>query len=157
MFTAVDGGQRLWETAGLWDTKGSRSLYRWKRSLEFSAAMFYALIGLLSAPLVLLAAALLVYPAGFFLSLVGVPSGNEILVRYGQLLGEVFSPGALPTFLPRLVTILVIVFIGVFLFGQFGSRRHIRRRTNGASLWRVLGSPLDASHTVRRFTRDSGR
>lgn len=153
MFTAVDGGQRLWETAGLWNTKGSRSLYRWKRSLGFSAAMFYALIGLLTAPLVLLAAALLVYPAGFFLSLVGVPSGNEILGRYGQLLGEVFSPEALPTFLPRLVTILVIVFIGVFLFGQFGSRRHIRRRTNGASWWRVLGSPLDASHTVRRFTR----
>ena len=153
LFTAVDGGQRLWETTGLWDTKGSRSLYRWKRSLEFSAAMLYALAGLLAAPLVLLAAALLVYPVGFFLSLIGLPAGNEILGRYGQLLGEVFSPGALPTFLPRLVTILVIVFIGVILFGQVGRRRHIRRRTNGSAWWRVLGSPLDASQAVRRFTK----
>ncbi len=152
VFTAVDGGQRLWEPSGLWDAKGARALYRWRRPLELAGGSLLVAAVALAAPLVLLAAALLVYPAGFFLNLFGLNTGNEVLGGYGQLLDGAFHPAALPTLLPRLVTILVIVSIATLLAGQLRGRRRQRRRARGAVWWRAFGPPLDASGAIRRFT-----
>lgn len=151
LFSAVDGGQRLWETSGLWAAAGIGELYGWRRSLQVAGWSLFSVLLILLAPLTLLAAALFVYPVGFGLAVAGLQAGQSLVAAYERLLGVAFEPAGLPTLLPRLVMVPLVVTILALLSGQYRRRRGLRRRAQGARWWRAFGVPLDSLGAVRRF------
>jgi hypothetical protein len=154
VLTAVDGASRLWEAKGLWRGPAVRRLYRWRWPVRALFVLLAALAGLLASPLVFLVLALLIYPIGLLLGMAGLSAGAALAQRYTTLVGAAFSPDALPTWLPRLIAVVVIVALAVLVVGTFvGARRApVRRRTRGFSAWAVLGTPLDAAPAARHFT-----
>ena len=57
MLSAIDGGGRLWEPAGIWRSAQSRSLYGWTPTLQLVWWAFLALVVFLLVPQVLMVVA----------------------------------------------------------------------------------------------------
>jgi hypothetical protein len=152
---AVDGGARLWDQKGLWRSSAVPQLYRWRWPLRVVLLLLAALAGVLVSPLLVFAAALVVYPIGLLLGMAGLESGAALIAQYSALLTSAFSPGALPTWLPRLVTLVVVVGIATLVIGSVmaWSRASLRRRSRGLLTWALVGAPLDGSGAVAHFTR----
>jgi hypothetical protein len=154
VLTAVDGGARLWDAKGLWRGPVVRHLYRWRRPVRVLLALTAALAGLLASPLLFFALALVIYPVGLLLGLGGLDAGSRLISAYATLLAGAFAPGALPTWLPRLITVVVIGGLLTLLVGTFMAWRRapLRRRTRGGVAWALVGAPLDASRAIAHFT-----
>ena len=151
--TAVDGGARLWDTKGLWRTAAVPQLYRWRWPIRLLLALVAAIVGVLASPLLVFAAALVIYPVGLLLGMAGLEAGARAANAYTQLLTAAFSPGALPTWLPRLIALLMIAGLIVLLLGSVMAWRRapVRRRSRGQVSWALIGAPLDASGAVGHF------
>ncbi len=155
LFGAVDGGSRLWGERGHWRGAGVRKLYRWRRSLRIASWMLVAIFAALALPLLALVGAALVYPASYFLALLGVEAGTSVAEAYAQLLAAQFDPNGLSGYIPRLVvaavaTLLVFLLIDAF---QTKTRSHRRRRARGGLWWRLIGTPLDRQGPADWFIR----
>jgi hypothetical protein len=150
---AIDGTPRLWESDGIWQPPRVKSLYGWKAFLRLSAMFGLALAVLLSVPLLVLAVGLVVYPVGFLITLVGLSAGPAITAAYSGWLESVFAPENLPTIVPRLVMLALVVLCLSVIGGTLAARwrAHKRRRTSGGWWWELAGAPLDASGAQRAF------
>jgi hypothetical protein len=113
-----------------------------------------ALAGLLASPLLFFALALVVYPVGLVLGLAGLDLGARLIAAYAAVLAAAFEPGALPTWLPRLVAALVIGGLVTLAIGTVVAWRRAprRRRSRGGLRWALVGAPLDASGAIAHFT-----
>jgi len=146
ILAAIDGGARLWDPDGVWRGKAARHFYGWK-PLVRGVGWIAALLGLvLVLPLVALALGMLVFAAGFLLTLLGVTSTGATLTAFASsTLQAAFASENLPTTVPRLamavVALLVIVAAGGVLLSHW--RAPVRRRAEGGWWWRVIGAPLD--------------
>jgi hypothetical protein len=152
MLAAIAGGSRLWEPDGLWRGPRVRRLYRWRwavRAVGWAAAL---VVVLLVVPVAVLALGLVAFPIGFLVQMVAPATGAAIVSSYAQWTSAAFSEPNLPTIVPRLVTLVVLVLAaGVAMAAALDRWRAPRRRASGAWWWRVTGAPIDGTVAGRVF------
>jgi hypothetical protein len=156
---AIDGGARLWDAKGLWRSPSLARIYRWRWPVRVVLGLAAAIAGAVVSPLLIFALAILIYPIGLLLGMAGIESGAALVTAYTRLLAAAFSPAAIPTWLPRLIALIVVAGIVALVIGSVMAWRrapHRRRARWGGSrtapAWAVIGAPLDASRAVVHFT-----
>jgi hypothetical protein len=160
MFAAIDGGARLWEDGGVWQSASARSFYRWRGSLRRTSWALLAASAILAVPLVLLALSVVAAIAGLLLTLVGLDSiGAALSSGYSRWMATLFDPSVLPTFIPRLSLLALLVAAVLALAGAVpamagrAAQRGKRRAQHGLA-GRVFGGPFSAAALVERSTSE---
>jgi len=145
LFTAVDGAPHLWSDKGFWKDPKVATLYRWRPTLRLLSGALLLAVAVVALPIVAMAIGLIVYPLDFVLKMVGL-SGGGLVGWYVGVAHAAFAPTAFPTWLPRLV---------VLILGAFGLtaamsalRRTNTRRARGPWWWRVVPAPLTAEAAI---------
>jgi predicted acylesterase/phospholipase RssA len=148
LFAAIDGAQRLWEPRGFWRAAGLRWLYRWRfvaRVLVWALGLSLAVV---TVPLLTIMAGLVVFPVDFLLRLVGLGGAEGLVASYLRFALAAFAPGALPTWLPRFVFLILAAAAATAAVHAW---RRPGRRGRGAAWWRLAPAPVSASGVVQRF------
>jgi hypothetical protein len=148
LFAAVDGAHRLWDEKGFWRAEAVRHFYPWRSTLRVTVWALVLSAALIALPLGAIALGLVVFPIDFLLTMIGVSTASGLAAWYLRLAAGAFSPEALPTWLPRLVVIVLgaaaIAAITAAWLGRTG------RRQRGRFWWRILPAPLSARTAVAR-------
>src|SRR5262249_62241860 len=98
IFAAVDGGQRLWDKAGLWKQGALAHAYRWRQPLRIAGWAMASAAALLAVPLLLFALGILAALVAVLLSLVTLDGASKaVTTAYARALDALFAPSALPT------------------------------------------------------------
>jgi hypothetical protein len=145
LFAAVDGGPRLWDADGLWKHPGMAGAYGWRPSLRVAGWALATAGALLAVPLALFAAGVVVALVGLVLWLVGLTGAQATLTSwYARSLDALFAPAALPTIVPRLIVLCLVVAVIAMavMLALAALRAPARRRVGRGRIWRLLGSPL---------------
>src|SRR6188508_375151 len=145
---AIDGGAKVWDPAGLWTAPALKRAYRWRAALRISMIGLIAAAGVFLVPALVLIVAGFTYAAGIVLSLVGLTGLSASLVSaYQQFVETLFDPPVLPTIVPRLFVLGVLIIAGVLAVSAVRALREerSRRRWQGGFWWHLLAAPLDAS------------
>jgi hypothetical protein len=148
VFAAIDGGQKLWGENGFWDVDGVRHLYGWRPSLKLAAGALAASLAIVAAPLAAIALGAIVFPFDFLVRMFGLGGASGLTGFYTRTADRLFAPSALPTWLPRLVVIvlgLAAVVIAAETLVSSG-----RRRERGGIWWRGLRAPLSSREILHR-------
>jgi hypothetical protein len=145
LFAAVDGTHQLWGEKGFWRTAGVRTLYGWRPILRLAAWAIAASVGLVVVPIAAVALGLIVYPIDFFLKMVTVRGSTDLVTAYIRLAQGAFSPDGFPTWLPRLV-VLVLGTVAALALAS-GSVTG-RRRQRGPIWWRALKPPMSSTEAA---------
>ncbi|HVH29287.1 MAG TPA: patatin-like phospholipase family protein [Vicinamibacterales bacterium] len=148
LFSAIDGAQRLWERKGFWRAPGLRSLYNWRFVARVAVWALGLSLAVVAIPLATIAAGLVVFPLDFLLRLLGLGGAEGLVGDYLRFAQAAFAPTALPTWLPRLVFLVLAAATGTA--AVYGWRRP-GRRGYGAAWWRLVPAPLSAGGAVHRF------
>jgi hypothetical protein len=157
MFAAVDGGQRLWDREGLWKHKSIAHAYRWRAPLRTAGWALVVAAGLLAVPLLLFGVGVIVALVGVLLALVGLTTASTAVTSaYASSLDALFAPSALPTVIPRLIVLCLLVAIGALAGGLAidGWRAPARRRVKHGAVWRLLGAPLSNALLLDRASAE---
>ncbi len=116
MFAAMDGGARLWDENGVWRAPSARRFYRWRRSLRVAGWALVAGGAILAIPLALLAIAAAIALAGMLLTFLGFGNlGSAATSLYSRWVETLFAPAVLPTIVPRLAVLALLVAFGAAL------------------------------------------
>jgi hypothetical protein len=146
LFAAVDGSERLWGEKGFWRSREVRRFYGWRPALRLIVCALVLSIGLVLVPIAAVAAGLVVFPIDFLLKIVGIEAAGGLVTRYTSFAQAAFASAALPTWLPRLVLILMmLVAISLMVAARLNSDERGRR---DHFWWRALGAPMSASSIV---------
>ncbi len=164
LFAAIDAGAKTWEDGGVWRRRPPAELYQWRRPLRWAGALILAAIAVLAIPLLVLATALVAYPLSFLVQMISVDAGASMAAAYADMVRYAFSPPALPTVIPRLVTLcLALAFIvtGVAAVRVradttgLGAGQQVRsgraHRDRGRWWARIVGAPWSAEPGLRHF------
>ena len=148
LFAAVDGAQRLWDDKGFWRAEGIERLYEWRivpRVVVWALALSLAIVAI---PIAAVAFGLVIFPIDFVMKMVGVSAASGLVAAYLRAAQAAFAPEALPTWLPRMV-LLVLGAAGVVaaVDGWLTAPAHVRRSL-GASWWRALRAPMSAGRAI---------
>jgi hypothetical protein len=121
-------------------------MYSWRTSLRLAAIALAASVALVVLPLTAIAAGLIVFPIDFALKMLGVSDANGIAEGYLEFAASAFAPDALPTWLPRLVLLVLGVSDGIAAAAAWfhNDTRHLR----GGMWWRLVRAPLATSSVV---------
>jgi hypothetical protein len=150
LFVAVDGAPRLWEEKGFWRQPSIRSLYSWRLVPRVVAWALAVALGVVAVPIAAVALGLLVFPIDFVLKMAGTGGVSGLAGAYLGAAQAAFAPEALPTWLPRLV-VLVLGAAGVLALadGWRGGPRQPR-----GQLWRgALRSPMSSVEAIDQTWR----
>ncbi|MGQ0732710.1 MAG: patatin-like phospholipase family protein [Acidobacteriota bacterium] len=155
VFAAIEGAQGLWDVKGLWRQPGVAHLYRWRWPIRVVFVLLVMLAMVLLSPLVFVAGAVVTYPVGMLFGMAGLESGARLLQQYSDTLASAFHPAALPTWLPRILSLITVAGILTLVAGSAIAWRRapLRRRSRGPLAWAVLGAPLDGSGAARHFSK----
>jgi hypothetical protein len=151
LFAAIDGGQSLWSDRGLWRAPGVAQLYPWRAALR---ALIWAIafaVLIVALPLAAVAGGAVVFPIDFVVRLVGLGGVSGLTGEYVRLAQQAFAPDGLPTWLPRLVVLVLGVAGGVVVWDAIASSG--RRQQRGSFWWRAAGSPLSSREVVAHVWR----
>jgi hypothetical protein len=148
LFAAVDGAQRLWDAKGFWLAPAVRGFYPWRTTLRFVVWTLGLAMALVAMPLAAAAAGLLVFPIDLLVKMVGAAGAGGLTAWYLRSVESAFAPEVLPTWLPRLV-LLVLGLAGVLAAIQ-GYRLSRLNRPRGAFWWRLLPGPLSVAPVLDR-------
>jgi hypothetical protein len=143
LFAAIDGAQRLWDDKGFWRARAVRSLYGWRPLLRIAACAAVLSVAIVALPIAALAAGLIVFPIDFLLKMIGLAGTPGLAGAYVRVVQTAFAPEALPTWLPRVV-VLVLGAVAVIALGSGMMSEGVRHR-RGPFWWRSVRSPLSAS------------
>ncbi len=112
--------------------------------------LLLALLAVLAVPLIALLLVASVYPIALGLGMAGLDSGAALARATLEALGTAFGPGALPTWVPRVVLVLSMAGLLVLVVGLMAERWRLptRRRSAAHALWSLLGAPVDASGAI---------
>jgi predicted acylesterase/phospholipase RssA len=146
LFAAVDGAQRLWDENGFWRAREARSLYPWRPALRL---IFWALVvsvSLVAVPLAAMATGLVVFPIDFVLKMIGVSAASGLVGAYLRMVEAAFAAEALPTWLPRLV--LLVLGLAALSAIASGWMARTGRRQRGPFWWRIVRAPLSAGQAA---------
>jgi hypothetical protein len=152
-FAAVDGGAKLWDSDGIWKSRGAAGFYGWRPAIRVAGWALVVALVVFAVPLAVLALAVLVGTLGLLLTLVGLEGPGTVLrTSFSGWVDALFAPTALPTVIPRLVLLAILVGAGALVAGVVTAalRARARRRTHHGLLWRLIGSPLTAAAVVDR-------
>ena len=154
VLAAVDGGSQLWEAGGFWRSQPIPELYRWRWPFRLLRWLAAGLIAVLAIPAVVIVAGLVVYPVALVLGMSGLDAGARFVHSFLDTLTQAFSPGALPTWIPRLASLLAAAAVVTLALGAWLTwwRAPLHRRTAGGRAWALLGSPIDASLAIQHAT-----
>ena len=150
LFAAIDGGQSLWSDKGFWQAPGVRTLYGWRPALRLAfwgAALSVAIVLL---PLAAVAAGALVFPIDFVARMLGL-GGTGLTGAYVRAAQQAFAPDGFPTWLPRLVVLVLGLAALSVAWSAFLTAG--RRRQRGPFWWRGVGSPLTSREAVAHCWR----
>jgi hypothetical protein len=143
----------LWESTGVWRDPLVRRLYGLRPALQ--AAFLALAIGctVTAVPILVLATGLLVYPIGLAVQLISPFVGQKLLAGYVGLVGRAFEPGMLPTILPRLalLTIVLVIVITLLTAAREIARRGDRRREQGPWWTHVVSAPWTTRNVFKLF------
>ena len=152
IMASVDGAARLGDAAGPWSSPSLSRAYRWRAGLSAAGVGVALALATLLLPLTVLVVAAGIYGASLLASLAGLTGVAAGLVHaYAVILDVLFHPPILPTIIP-LVMVLCLLVTGGILVGTWWRARALRRsrrRTSGAFWWQLLGSPIDASEPAQ--------
>jgi len=150
LFSAVDGAQRLWDDKGFWRSADVQGLYRWRLAPRTVVWAFAVSIAIVAVPLFAVAVGLVVFPIDFVLKMAGVGGASGLVGAYLRFADAAFAPGALPTWLPRLV---VLVLSAAAAIAVADGWRSGPRGVHGSFWWRAAGAPLSSRAAVDRCWR----
>jgi hypothetical protein len=150
VLAAVDGSAQLWEFGGFWRAEVIRDLYQWRWPFRVLRWLGAGLIGVLAIPAAVVLAGLIVYPIALLLGMSGLDAGARFVGSFLEMLTRAFSPGWLPTWIPRLVTLLAAAAVVTLAGGAWLAwwQAPLHRRTAGGRAWALLGSPIDARAAI---------
>jgi hypothetical protein len=148
LFAAVDGAQRLWDEKGFWRASAVRHLYPWRTSWRTVAWALATSVAVVVAPLGVIALGLLVFPLDFVFKMVGVGGASGLTTRYLEFTDAAFADGVLPTWLPRIVVLVLGTAAVVAVIAAWFDRTP--RRQRGSWWWRLASSPLSARSAIAR-------
>jgi hypothetical protein len=157
MFAAVDGGQRLWDRNGLWKGGSLARAYRWRMPLRVTGWALAVATALLATPLVLFGIGVLVALIAVLLKLLTFDSASTaVTAGYARTLDALFAPAALPTIVPGLIVVCLLVALGASAVSLGLSMWHapVRRRVRDGAVWRLLGAPLSSALLLERATAE---
>lgn len=146
LFAAVDGASRLWEERGFWRSAAVAHLYPWRSSLRVIVLALAASVCLVAVPLAAMAVGLIVFPIDFLLKMIGLGKDGGLTAWYLGVTQAVFMPAALPTWLPRLVLLVLGAAALYALVTTY--RRAEARPSRGARWWRLVPPPLAAEPAI---------
>lgn len=151
---AVDGGSQLWDEGGFWRSPAVEMFYRWRWPFIVLRWLAIALLAVLAVPAAVILLGLVVYPIALLLGMAGLSAGAYFVEGFVQTLGLAFSPGALPTWIPRLAALVATVALAVLGGGAWLAwwQSPLYRRSTGNRLWTLLGSPVDAGGAIHHAT-----
>jgi hypothetical protein len=153
LFAAIDGAARLWEPSGIWKHASARGLYGWRRPLRLAGFALATAAILLLLPITLMALAVVVGLGGMMATLLGLEQAGVALTgAYTNWIDTLFHPSVLPTIIPRLILLALIVGLAILAVDALVAltRQHSRRRSRAGSLARLFGAPLSADKLVER-------
>jgi hypothetical protein len=153
VFTAVDGGARLWDSTGLWRSPDARNSYTFRAPLRAAGWALVVALAVLAVPVALLCLAVLVALMGMVLTLVGLGGfGSTVTIGFNRWVEALFAPPVLPTVVPRLVLFAVVSAVVALAADAVAAATRVRtrRRTRRGWLWRLAGAPLTASALLSR-------
>jgi len=147
---AVDGGSQLWDFGGFWRSPAVETFYRWRWPFAVLRWLGIALLAVLAIPAAIILLGLVVYPIALVLGMAGLAVGAYFVDGFVWTVGQAFSPGALPTWIPRLAALLSTLALVVLGGGAWLAwwQSPLSRRSSGSRLWTLLGSPVDASGAI---------
>jgi hypothetical protein len=158
LFAAVDAGVRTWEEGGVWRRRSPVRLYRWRAALRWAGLLAILAVAILAIPLLVLATGLIAYPVSFLVQMINVDAGYRLASVYSDFVRAAFAPGALPTTVPRLVTLCLALGFCVLAASAVGlpsAPRSIQqgkqRRDRGKWWARLIGSPWTAQPALGHF------
>lgn len=159
VLAAVDGSAQLWEPGGFWRSAPAALLYRWRWPFRLLRWLAVGLVAVFAIPAAVILLGLIVYPIALMLGMSGLDAGARFVQSFIETLTLAFSPGALPTWIPRLASLLaggavVTLAVGAWLAWW---RAPLYRRSTGGRAWALLGSPLDAGVAVEHATESVWR
>src|SRR5215831_14946096 len=146
LFAAIDGTSTLWSEKGVWRSDAVRRFYEWCLTLRIAAAAVVVSLAVVVVPLVAVAAGLIVYPIDFVARMMGLGGASGLVGVYLQLVEDLFAPAGFPTWLPRIV-VLVLGGAAIALVVA-GVRSVGRRRRRGPVWWRAALAPLSTTAVV---------
>lgn len=146
LFAAIDGASSLWNDRGYWRSGAVRTLYDWRPPVKLAAIAVAASAAIVALPLLAVAVGAVVFPIDFVVRMVGLGGASGLVGWYVALAQEAFAPGGFPTWLPRLV-VLVLAGAGVAVLVA-GTTHAGRRRLRGGWWWRALAAPMSSESAV---------
>lgn len=146
LFAAIDGGQRLWDEKGFWRTPAIGVLYRWRGLVRLAGWALVAALVIVAVPLAAIAAGLIVFPIDFVLKMAGIGGAAGLVGAYLAVADAAFAPTALPTWLPRIVVLVLVFVLGVAAVIAWA--RPPARHERGGAWWRLLGAPFSAAEAT---------
>jgi hypothetical protein len=154
VLAAVDGSAQLWEAGGFWRAEPVATLYRWRWPFRLLRWLGLGLIAVLAIPAAVILLGLVVYPIALVLGMSGLDAGARFVQSFLETLTLAFSPGALPTWIPRLAALLSGAAVLTLAVGAWLAwwRAPLHRRTAGGRAWALLGSPIDAGAAIQHAT-----
>ena len=145
LFAAIDGSERLWDAKGFWRSPGIQALYPWRKGPRLAIWSIAAAIAIAAAPLAAVALGLAVFPIDFLLKLMGAGGAGGLVAAYLHAAETAFAPEALPTWIPRLV-VLVLTAAAIAVLIEGWGRPADRR---AGRWWRLAsGAPLSTGAAV---------
>jgi hypothetical protein len=151
LFAAIDGGQRLWDEKGFWRAPAVRSLYRWRTALQLTAWTLALAVAIVAVPIAAVALGAIVFPIDFLARMMGADGASGLVDVYLRLAQSAFAPEGFPTWLPRLV-VLVLGGAGLIM-AVSGAITGTRRTERGRFWWRAVRSPLGANAAAEHCWR----
>jgi hypothetical protein len=143
VFAAIDAAPRIWEEGGLWRRRPAVRWYRWRPALQSAARLATLAAAVLLVPLLVLATGLIAYPLSFLVQMVNVDAGARMATAHASMIAAAFSAPALPTVIPRLVTLLLAAASIVIAVSA------IRHRDRSHWWSRLVGSPWTSEPGLR--------
>jgi predicted acylesterase/phospholipase RssA len=151
LFAAVDGAHSLWSEKGFWRSHIVRAFYRWRGPVKLAfwavaTALFTAVF-----PVLFVAAGSIVFPIDFLAKIVGLGGTPGLVEAYLTVAERAFAPTGFPTWLPRLVVIVLgLASIVLVITGVMGTKG---RRRRGWPWWRAIPAPLSSGEIAAHVWR----
>lgn len=140
VFSAVDGGAKLWEVSGLWHDRAVRRLYALRFSYSAAAVAIAVTFVVLAAPLLLVLVDAVYYVMALTVRIGGLtPVGGLARLR-DRIFDVAYAGGTLPDLIAR-AAVAPLMLLGVYVLVTL-----IWRRARGRPL-------LDPPLSIRRFAR----
>ncbi|HEY0283848.1 MAG TPA: hypothetical protein VGC23_00550 [Vicinamibacterales bacterium] len=155
LFAAIDAGAKTWEDGGVWRRKPVPRVYQWRHSLRWAGGFVLAAVAVLAIPLFVLATGLVAYPLSFLVQMVNVDAGYRLATAYADMVRHAFSPAMLPTLIPRLVTLCLVLAFSVLAVAALRQKPDViegkGNRDRGRWWARIVGAPWSTEPGLRHF------